>query len=67
MGEELKMAKNELNLYEKIIAVYPELVELNDLFFNGTIQLQNDSDGAGDYVLAWNYEKPLPEGLKLGK
>lgn len=64
MGEELKMA---LNLYEKIIAAYPELVGLNDLFFNGTIQLQNDSDGAGDYVLAWNYEKPLPTGLKLGK
>lgn len=56
-----------LNLYEKIIAAYPELVELNELFFDGTIQLQNDSDGAGDYVLTWNYEKPLPDGLKLGK
>jgi hypothetical protein len=43
------------------------LAELNDLFYNGTIQLQNDSDGAGDYVLAWNYEQPIPEGLSVGK
>jgi hypothetical protein len=56
-----------LNLYEKIIAAYPELAELNDLFYNGTIQLQNDSDGVGDYILAWNYEQPIPEGLTLGK
>lgn len=56
-----------LNLFEKIIAAYPELAENHEAFFNGTIQLQNDSDGAGDYVLAWNYEKPLPDGLKLGK
>jgi hypothetical protein len=56
-----------LNLFEKIVAAYPELAENSEPFFNGTIQLQNDSDGAGDYVLSWNYEKPLPTGLKLGK
>jgi len=56
-----------LNLFEKIVAEYPELGEDTEPFFNGTIQLQNDSDGVGDYVLAWNYEKPLPDGLKLGK
>lgn len=64
MGKELKMA---LNLFEKIIEAYPELAENTEPFFNGTIQLQNDSDGAGDYVLSWNYEKPLPNGMKVGK
>ena len=55
-----------MTLYETIIAAYPELEGTQD-FMNGTIILQNDSDGAGDYVLLWNYEKPLPDGLKLGK
>ena len=55
-----------MSLYEKIIEIYPEL-ENSGKFFNGTIILQNDSDGLGDFIAAWNYEKPIPEGLKLGK
>ena len=55
-----------MTLYEKIIAAYPELVGSRD-FMNGTIILQNDSDGAGDYIRVWNYSKPIPDGLKLGK
>ena len=55
-----------MTLYEKIIEVYPELANSSE-FFDGSIRLQNDSDGLGDFIAAWNYEKPIPEGLKLGK
>ena len=37
-----------MSLYEKIIALYPELV--NVIFINVGITLQNDSDGKGDYI-----------------
>jgi hypothetical protein len=55
-----------MTLYKQIIIAYPEL-EATDNFVNGTIILQNDSDGAGDYIAKWDYSKPIPEGLKLGK
>jgi hypothetical protein len=55
-----------MNLYEIIIEQYPELTNSN-LFRDGTIMLQNDSDGVGDYIREWNYSKPIPEGLSLGK
>ena len=55
-----------MSLYDEIIAVYPELT-MSDLFGDGTIRLQNDSDGAGDFIREWNYSKPIPDGLKLGK
>jgi hypothetical protein len=29
--------------------------------------LQDDADGKGAYIAAWNYSKPIPDGLKLGK
>jgi hypothetical protein len=53
------------SLYEQITEVYPELTT-ND-FQYGVITLRNDSDGAGDYIDEWNYSKPLPNGLKIGK
>jgi hypothetical protein len=55
-----------MNLYEKIIAAYPELTE-NDFGRNGTIRLQDDSDGVGAYIAKWEYSEPLPKGLTLGK
>lgn len=42
-------------LYEKIIAIYPELADQQLLFIDGTIALQNDSDGRGDYIREWNH------------
>jgi len=56
-----------MTLFDEIITAYPELNTDQKPFFNGTIILRNDSDGLPDYVAVWNYEKPLPEGLKLGK
>ena len=55
-----------MTLWEQIIAVYPELTD-EDFKANGVINLQNDSDGAGDYIVKWEYTKPIPKGLKLGK
>ncbi len=55
-----------MTLYETIIAAYPEL-EGTKSFTDGTIALQNDSDNLGDYIAAWNYSKPIPDELTLGK
>ena len=41
-----------MTLYEKIKTIYPQLTE-ND--FVTVIQLQNDSDGKGDYIAEWNH------------
>jgi hypothetical protein len=55
-----------MTLYDKIIAIYPELV-IEDFFpGSGTIALQNDSDGRGDYIKAWNHptlSEPAAEQL----
>jgi len=55
-----------MDLYEIIIAEYPEL-ENSNLFVDGTIILQDDSDGVGAYIAKWEYSQPIPEGLTLGK
>jgi hypothetical protein len=39
-------------LYEKIMALYPELTDTD---FLTTIRLQNDSDGRGDYIASWEH------------
>lgn len=52
-------------MYELIISVYPELADFD--LFDRHIRLQNDSDGEGDYIAVWDYEKPIPDGLKVGK
>jgi len=53
-----------MSLYEKIIALYPELKDYNFAF--GDIRLQNDSDGRGDYIAKWDHPtlaKPTDEQL----
>lgn len=52
-----------MNLYEKIIALYPELTQQD---FLTVITLQNDSDGRGDYIAKWEHPtlaKPTEEQL----
>ena len=55
-----------MTLWEKIIAVYPELTDA-DFAPHGCIELRDDSDGLGAYIAKWEYSKPIPAGLKLGK
>ena len=50
-------------MYEKIMALYPALTQQD---FMAAIRLQNDSDGKGDYIAAWDhptYAKPTQEQL----
>ena len=54
-----------MGIYELIIAAYPEL-ENSDEFVRGSIHLQDDGDGI-IYIRKWEYSKPLPQGLKIGK
>jgi hypothetical protein len=57
-----------MSLYDDLIAALPELATKPEEFVStGSILLQNDGDSAGDYIAKWEYSKPLPAGLKLGK
>ena len=52
-----------MTLYEKIMALYPALTQQD---FLTTITLQNDSDGRGDYIAAWDHPtlaRPTEEQL----
>ena len=52
-------------LYNKIKEIYPQLSDV-DFLPNGTIHLQNDSDGKGDYIAKWEHPtlaKPTDEQL----
>jgi hypothetical protein len=54
-----------VELYETIVNTYPELIG-KDLLNLGII-LQDDSDGKGIFLSEWNYSKPIPSGIKIGK
>jgi hypothetical protein len=52
-----------MTLYEKIIAIYPQLTDLD---FLTVITVQNNSDGKGDYIAKWEHPtlaKPTDEEL----
>jgi hypothetical protein len=54
-----------MDLYNKIIFIYPTLTSY-DFSPRGTILLQNDSDGKGDYIAKWEHPtlaKPTAEQL----
>ena len=55
-----------MELWEKIIEAYPE-IQPTDCFSDLGIWLRDDSDGQGAYIDKWDYSKPIPEGLTLGK
>jgi hypothetical protein len=53
-------------LYEKIVTLYPELKNDDFNLMTGTILLQNDSDGKGDYIKEWNHPTlPRPTDEEL--
>ena len=56
-----------MNIYEKIISIYPELTNDDFNLITGTITLQNDSDGKGDYIAKWEHPTlPKPTDEQLG-
>ena len=55
-----------MTLYEKIKQLHPSLTADDFAPTTGTIMLQNDSDGRGDYIKEWNHPtlpKPTDEQL----
>ena len=56
-----------MDLATKIKNVYSELSDKDFHPTWGCIGLQDDSDGVGAYIAKWEYSKPIPEGLTLGK
>ncbi len=49
-------------MYEKIIALYPELANFD--FASGVITLQDN--GHGTYIASWTHELPQPTEEQLG-
>jgi hypothetical protein len=55
-----------MTLPEKILTLRPNLSMKDFLPPTGTIMLQNDSDGKGDYIKEWNHPtetRPTDEQL----
>lgn len=55
-----------MDLFTKIKTTYPELTEEDFYPRTGLITLSDDGDGI-QYISKWEYSKPLPEGMKVGK
>ena len=55
-----------MELWEQIVEALPELNPMDNWSKIG-IELQDDSDGLGAYIAKWEYSKPIPERLTLGK
>ena len=54
------------NLKQKIMKIYPSLTDADFFADEGTIELQNNSDGKGDFISKWNHpslSKPSDEQL----
>lgn len=55
-----------MSLFHEIIAAYPDLTTDDFHPRLGSIALFDDGDGI-EYIGKWEYAKPIPKGLKLGK
>ena len=56
-----------MTLVEQIKAIYPALTDADFHIDSGTILLQNDSDGRGDYIAKWEHPtlpRPTDEQLE---
>jgi hypothetical protein len=57
-----------MTLYDKIMALYPSLIQEDFTPISGTISLKNDSDGKGDYIAKWEHPtlaKPTDDALGI--
>ena len=55
-------------VWSNLIALFPELTDADFAPQNGTIMLQNDSDGFGTYIAKWDHptlEQPSDSDLKI--
>lgn len=51
-------------LSDQIKTIYPDITDA-DFGLRGTIKLQNDSDGKGDYIKSWDHPNPQPTAEQL--
>ena len=54
-----------MDLWTTIFETYPELKDIVTPY--EPVVLQDDSDGQGAFIAKWEYSKPIPAGLKVGK
>jgi len=54
-----------MNIVDQIKSALPSLTD-ND-FINGSIVVQDDSDGKPEYIKEWNSDLPIPDGMSIGK
>ena len=55
-----------MTLYDKIKSIYPTLSNEEFISPTGSILLQNDSDGKGDYIAKWEHPTlPRPTDEEL--
>jgi len=52
-------------LYDQIIKIYSSLTHIDFDPIYGTIVLQNDSDGKGDYIKSWTNSNTQPTKEQL--
>ena len=55
-----------MNLVEEIKSVYPDLQSWDFVGPEKKIVVVDDGDGI-EYIAKWDYDKPIPKGMKLGK
>jgi hypothetical protein len=53
-------------MFDLILETYPELTSADFHPLTGSILLADDGDGI-QYLAKWDYSKPIPKGIKLGK
>jgi hypothetical protein len=55
-----------MDLFTKLVNAIPELT-IDDFHpLTGTISLKDDGDGI-QYITKWDYSKPIPSTMKIGK
>jgi len=54
-----------MNLYEQILKIYPNLSEQDFLPNVGSILIQDDSNGKGQYIAKWENNLPCPTEQQL--
>jgi hypothetical protein len=54
-----------MTLYEKILQIYPSIKAEDFKPLTGTILIQNDADGKGDYINLWTNLNPQPTQEQL--
>ena len=55
-----------MSLFQEITKVYVDLMDNDFNPMQGSILLADDGDGV-QYISKWEYSKPLPDGMKVGK